>query len=272
VESVGSVEEWPRRFPPFILGIISMEDGAFGAGQDTETILAITPKDNEAFYREVDEEVRRDQLKSYWDRFGRAAIVAGLLLLAAIAGFFWWQNKKEMESAKRGADLISAFEDIAARNKAAATPKLDTLAKSDSPGYRVAALLTKADMAIEANDIPAAVASFKTVADDKNLAAPYRDLATVRMTALEFDRLPPRAVIDRLRPLAVAGNPWFGSAGEMSALAHLKLNQPKDAARIFAALAKDQKVPESIRTRAGQMAGSLGVDQGQAAPAPAPAP
>jgi hypothetical protein len=55
----------------------------------------------------------------------------------------------------------------------------------------------------------------------------------------------------------------------MSALAHLKLNQPRDAARIFAAMAKDQKVPESIRTRAGQMAGSLGVDLPAQAPAPA---
>ena len=240
---------------------------AFGAGQDTETILAITPRDNEAFYREVDEELRRDELKSYWDRYGRLAIVAGLLFIAAIAGSFWWQNKKDMEAAKRGADLISAYEDIAARNKAAAAPKLDSLAKSDAPGYRAAALLTKADVAIEANDIAGAVASFKAVADDKDLAAPYRDLATVRMTALEFDKLPPKAVIDRLKPLAVPGNPWFGSAGEMSALAHLKLNQPRDAARIFAAMAKDQKVPETIRTRAGQMAGSLGVDTAQSAPA-----
>ena len=235
---------------------------AFGAGQDTETILAITPKDNEAFYREVDEELRRDQVKSYWDRYGRLAIVAGLLFIAAIGGFFWWQNKKEMDSAKRGADLVSAFEDIAARNKAAAAPKLDSLAKSESPGYRAAALLTKADMAIEANDTAAAVASFKAVADDKSLAAPYRDLATVRMTALEFDKLPPRTVIDRLKPLAVSGNPWFGSAGEMTALAHMKLNQPNDAARIFTAITKDKKVPETIRTRAGQMASSLGVDTG----------
>jgi hypothetical protein len=67
-------------------------------------------------------------------------------------------------------------------------------------------------------------------------------------------------VIDRLKPFAVAGNPWFGSAGEMSAMAYLKLGRKQEAARIFAAMAKDQKVPESIRTRSVQMAGSLGVD------------
>ena len=70
-----------------------------------------------------------------------------------------------------------------------------------------------------------------------------------------------------MKPYAAAGNPWFGSAGEMTGMAYLKLNKPKDAARIFAAMAKDQKVPETIRNRASMMAGSLGIDAG---PVPAP--
>jgi hypothetical protein len=222
--------------------------------------LAITPRDNEAFYREVDEEVRRDQLRTSWQRYGKAAIAGVVLLFAAIGGFFWWQNEKQEAAGKQGAELSSAFEDIAARNKAAAGPKLDQLMKSDLPGYRAAAMMTKADLAVESGNIPEATALFRRVAEDKGLDKAYRDLATVRMTTLEFDKLPPQQVIDRLGPFAVAGNAWFGSAGEMVAISHLKLNKPRDAARIFAAMAKDQKVPESIRSRAVQMAGSLGVD------------
>ena len=79
-------------------------------------------------------------------------------------------------------------------------------------------------------------------------------------TAIEFDTIKPEEVVARLQPLAKPGNPWFGSAGEMVAISYLKLNKPRDAARIFAAMAKDQQVPESIRSRAVQMAGSLGVD------------
>jgi hypothetical protein len=222
--------------------------------------LAITPRDNEAFYREVDEEVRRDQLKSYWQRYGKATIAGMVLLIAALGGFFWWQQHKEVKAGEQGAELSSAFEDIAARNKTAALPKLDRLAKSDTPGYRVAAQMTKADLAIEAGDLAAAAAAFRAIAGDDDYAKPYRELATIRLTALEFDRLPPQTVIDRLKLHAVPGNPWFGSAGEMVAISYLKLNKPRDAARIFAAMAKDQKVPESIRSRAVQMAGSLGVD------------
>lgn len=222
--------------------------------------MAIKPVDNESFYREVDEELRRDQMRSWWDRYGKLAILGVVLLLAAIGGYIWWQNQQEQKAGERGETLIAAFEDVSSGNKAAAQEKLDRLAEADSPGYRAAALITKADLAIEANDLDAAARLFQQIADDEDFAAPYRELATVRMTALQFDKLPPQAVVDRLKSLAVPESAWFGSAGEMVAISYLKLDKPQDAARIFAQLAKDRKVPQSIQARAVQMAGSLGID------------
>jgi hypothetical protein len=222
--------------------------------------LALRPADNEAFYREVDEELRRDQLKTYWERFGKLAIAGIVLVLALIGGFIWWQNQKAVKAGERGEQLIQAFDDIAARRKAAAVAKLEALARSGSDAHRAAALMTKADLAIEARDLKGAAAAFKQIADDGGLPQPYRDAALVRMTAVELDTLPPQAVIDRLKGLAVAGNPWFGSAGEMVAISYLRLNQPKPAAALFAAMAKDRKLPDTLRSRATQMAGSLGVD------------
>ncbi|MGZ8418775.1 MAG: tetratricopeptide repeat protein [Allosphingosinicella sp.] len=222
--------------------------------------MALRPVDNETFYREVDEELRRDQMKSYWERFGKLAIAGILLVLAAIGGYIWWLNQKEVKAGERSATLVEAFDDVAAGRKAAAAAKLDGLAKSGADGHRAAALLTKADLAIDGNDLKGAAALYKQVADDAGLARPYRDLALVRMTAVELDTLPPQAVIDRLKGLAVAGNPWFGSAGEMVALSYLKQGKPQQAAGVFAAMAKDKKLPDTLRSRATQMAGSLGVD------------
>jgi hypothetical protein len=227
--------------------------------------LALRPIDNETFYREVDEELRRDQLKTYWERFGKLFIAGVVLILAAIGGLIWWQNHKQVVAGERGAQLIGAFDDIAAGNKAAAGPKLDELAKSGSDGYRAAALLTKADLLIEGGHTDQAAAQMSAVASDTGLPQQYRDLAVVRATALQFDKLKPQAVIDKLKPFAVAGHAWFGSAGEMSAIAYLKMNRPQDAGRLYAAMAKDKSVPDSIRSRSAQMASSLGVDAVQPA-------
>jgi hypothetical protein len=227
--------------------------------------VAITPRENDAFFREVEEGLRQDKLANFWKRYGIASIALALLFLAALGGYFWWRNHQAEQAGKLGADLTSALERTSDRKVASA--KLDSLAKSDSPGYRAAALLSKAGLSIDANDPAGAAALYRQVAADQDLDSAYRDLATIRLAALEYDSLPPQQVIDRLKPYAAAGNPWFGSAGEMTGMAYLKLNKPKDAARIFAAMAKDQKVPETIRNRASMMAGSLGID---AAPPPAP--
>jgi hypothetical protein len=226
--------------------------------------LAIKPKDNESFYREVDEELRKEQLTNVWKRYGLLIAGAALLLLVAIGGYLWWQQRQQERAGERGERLVAAFDDVQAGRSKAAIPKLDQLAAEDSSGIRAAALLTKADLAIQDGDLPAAAAAFKSVADNQEFAEPYRQLALIRQTTIEFDRIAPAEVIRRLQPLAVAGGPWFGSAGELVAIAHMKQGEPARAAPIFAALAKDEKLPSSIRSRAVQMAGALGVDAVQA--------
>ena len=228
--------------------------------------MAIKPVSNETFYREVDEELRRDQMAGFWKRYGRWMVAGVVLLLAAIAGFLYWQQHKQEKAAGQGETLIAAFEEAQARKTREATAKLDTLASEGTPGYRAAALVTKADMAIEAGNDAAAAQVFGQIAGDEALPEPYRNLALIRQTTIEYDRLPPATVVQRLGGLAKPGNPWFGSAGELVAIAHLRQNKPALAAPIFAALAKDQKVPRSIRSRALQMAGSLGVDATEATP------
>ena len=94
--------------------------------------MALRPVDNESFYREVDEELRRDQMKTYWERFGKLVIAGVLLVLAAIGGFIWWQNQKEVKAGEQAPTLVEAFDDVAAGRKAAASAKLDGLVKSGS--------------------------------------------------------------------------------------------------------------------------------------------
>jgi hypothetical protein len=222
--------------------------------------LALRPVDNETFYREVDEELRRDRMLGLWQRYGKLAIGGVILFLVLLGAGIWWQGHRQEVAGGRGERLLEAFDDVAAHKRTAANEKLDALAKDGTPGYKAAALFTKADLAIEANDLKGAAALFHQAAGDTDLPQPYRDLATVRMTAIEFDGLQPQAVVARLKPLAVAGSPFLGSAGEMLAIAYTKLNRPQEAARLFAAMAKDRKVPDSVRSRAAQMAASLGVD------------
>ena len=230
--------------------------------------MALTPQNNEAFIREVDEELRREQMSNIGKRYGLWIIVAVLVALAAFGGWTWWNHHQNTLAGEQGEQLATALDDIQQGRVAQATEIVGKLTSSDKDAVRATALLAQADMLLSKNDTKGAAAAFGKVAADDTLAQPFRDMALVRQTAVEYDSLQPQQVIDRLRGLADKGSPWLGSAGEMVAVAYLRQNKLQQAGQTFALIARTDGVPESVRARAVQMAGSLGVD---AAPANATA-
>lgn len=222
--------------------------------------MAIKPQDADTFLKEVDEELRKERVNQFVARYGWWILAAVVLVLGAIGGFIWWQNREQAKAAEQGERLLEALQSIESGNPGAASPKVAALAGSDVDAYRVSALFVRASTQAEAGQGQAAIATLRSIAENPDLAEPYRHAALVRQTALEFDRLQPQAVVRRLGPLARPGQPWFGSAGEMVGIAQLKMRRPDLAGPLFQRIGRDEGVPPSIRTRAIQMAGSLGYD------------
>ncbi|HEX8363913.1 MAG TPA: tetratricopeptide repeat protein [Allosphingosinicella sp.] len=228
--------------------------------------MAIKPSDNEAFYREVDEELRRDQALNAWNRYRWHFMIGAALILAAAGGFIYWQNHRQARAGAAAEALVGALDSLEKGSVSAAGPHVAQIEQSNIEGYRASGLFARANVLIESGNVPGAIAVLQRIAADEGLAQQWRDAALVRQTALEFDRLRPEQIIQRLRPMVARGNPWFGSAGELTAHAHLRQQRPDLAGQVFTALALDETVPQSIRSRAVQMAGALGFDAVQPTP------
>ncbi len=234
--------------------------------------MATTPPINEQFLREVDDELRRDQALTLWQRWGRWAVVGVLAALAAFGGFLYWQTQRNAAAGTEGEKLTQALDKLGAGKTDGIKLELDALTKSDADGMRAAAKLTLAAMALQKDDAKGAAMQYGAIAADSSLGKPYRDLALVRQTAAEFDTMKPADVVTRLKPLAVPGNPWFGSAGEMVGIAYMKMGRRDLAAAMFAAMGKDKGVPESIGSRVGQLAQILESEAAAAKSAATPPP
>jgi hypothetical protein len=226
--------------------------------------LAQPPDINETFLREVDENLRRDQMRDFFKAYGSWVILAVVVFLAASGGYIWWRSHQVQKSETQVEKLAQVYKDIGSGNMGQAPQQLDQLSKGGSKAVRASAQFARAALALQQSDVKLATATYKSVADDSGNPKPYRDAALIRQTALEFDSLNPEQVIARLAPLAKTGEPWFGSAGEMTALAMVKQGKRQEAGQLYAAIAKDSGVPETIRARAVQVAGSLGVDASSA--------
>lgn len=231
--------------------------------------MAQPPDITDTFVREVDENLRRDRLQDFAKRYGVWLIVAVVLFLGASGGWIYWQHRQAQQSEQQVEQLADVYRDFGAGNTAGAAQKLDQLSGSGSEAVRASAAFGRAALAIEENDHKLAIAKYREIAADKSLPRPFRDLALIRQTALEFDQLKPEEVIGRMESLAKPGEPWFGSAGEMTAAALIKQGKKQEAGRLYAAISKDKTVPDTIRARSVQIASTLGVDASSVIAAPA---
>ena len=222
--------------------------------------MAQPPDISDTFVREVDENLRRDRMRDFAKQYGGWLIAAVVLFLAASGGFIYWQQYKQQRSEHQVEQLAEVFKTIGSGDTATASKQLDDLSQSGSKGVRATALFTRGAVAIQQNNVKLAIAKYREIAGDDGLPKAYRDAALIRQTALEFDQLQPQETIARLEPLAKPGEPWFGSAGELTALALAKQGKRAEAGQLFAAIARDNTVPSSIRERAMQLAASFGVD------------
>lgn len=229
--------------------------------------MAVPPPTNEAFLREVDEEVRREQIINFWRRYGRwvaAAVVAGLVSLAALLG---WQHYSAEKAGDLGERFNKVYDLLADGDGKKADKPLAELAKADIPIYRALAQTVQADVALRDADGPdptkgaaslrAAAAKFAEIANDKTVAQPLRDLALIRQTYAEFDQLTPEQVVARMKPLAVKGSPWLGSAGELVVIAELERNQTEAARAMVQLISAEPNLPDSIRQRVVQLGSAI---------------
>ncbi len=228
--------------------------------------MALPTDSNDTFIKEVEENLRRDRMQDFFKTYGKWVALGVVLFLAAVGGWIYWQEQRKREASEQSEQLHSLLTDLAAGRTQTVPQRVAQLETSHSDVVRASAMLTDAAVALEQNNRSAAIAKYRELAGDKDIAEPFRDVATVRLTALEFDTIKPEEVITRLQPMAKAGHPWFGSAGEMTALALMKQNKNAEAGRLFAAIAADSQVPSSIRSRAVQVAGTLGVDASASLP------
>lgn len=211
--------------------------------------------------REVDEQYRRDQLTGIWQNYGRWIIVAVVAALAALALYLYLDHRSTVRAGTQGEQLDAAMRLVEENQPDKAGPDLDKLAKDGDKGYSAVARISQANLLIAKNDSKGAAAKLAEIAANGDYPQPFRDLALLRQTAIEYDTLKPEVVIDRLKGMAVATSPWFGSAGEMVAAAYLKQGKRGDAGKLYGQVAQGgDNVPESIRQRAVQLAGVLGVD------------
>jgi hypothetical protein len=207
-------------------------------------------------FQEVDEEVRREQLKKLWERYGSyliAACIAVVIGVGAWRGYEWWQAKQAAQSGAAFEQAVTLAESGKHQEAAAAFAKLSS---DGTSGYRVLARLRGA-AELARTDRKAAVAAYDAIAADGRAGQVVQDLAAVRAGLLSVDTAPYSEILQRLEPAAAPNRAFRHSAREILALSAWKAGDMSAARRWTEMIISDPQTPPGSRNRAEMLSGLI---------------
>lgn len=200
-------------------------------------------------FNEIDEDLRREQLKKLWERYSIFIIAAAILIVAGVGG---WRGYQYLE-AKKAAEAGSAFEAAVALSeqgkKTEAEAAFTKIAADGSRGYRgLARLRAAADAA--AADPKAAAKLYDAIISDPGVSASEQDLARIRAAGLTMETDPYADMLKRLEPATGEGRTYRHTARELLALSAYRANDAVAARQWLDMIGNDARTPASLRSRA----------------------
>jgi hypothetical protein len=203
-------------------------------------------------FREVQEDVRREQMERLWKAYGKYAIAFLVLAFAALGAWQLWQRHQKAE-AEKTATAFNAAQRIT--NPQAAATAFSDLTKGTTSGYEKLATLSQANAMFAAGQRKDAIDLYKQLADDDS--GPVGAVARLRAGWGLADSTSRTELAKLLAPLTGQGSAWRQMAEEVLAYADYRALDMKSAAARYAALEKDPQSPDALRARARAMAAFL---------------
>lgn len=207
-------------------------------------------------FREIDEELRRDNLLKLWSRYGRYIIALAVFVLVVAGGIMAWRDHQLSERRAQSTRYASALS-LAREGKEAEAAKVFAAIAQEGGGYAVLASFEEAGLLANSGDRKGAVAAYDQIAATNRLDPKFRALAVLLSVMHGMSEADPHSTIERLAPMTGPDDPWRPTALELTAAARLKAEDKNGALDLYKSLADDPAAPQGLRARAAEMVAAL---------------
>jgi hypothetical protein len=201
------------------------------------------------FFREVDEDVRRDRAIQFWKKYQNWIIGAAVIIVAATGAWRVYEYFRLKAGEAAGSRYDTALQLQIDGKSTDAAAAFESLGKDGPRGYAMLARLSAAD-ALAAKDPAAAIRAYDALAADPGLDAPYQDVARLRAAYLRVDSEDPKQFEERYALSAGPDQAYHNLYRELLALAAFKLGDFDTAGRWLDEISADPQAPPALRGRA----------------------
>jgi hypothetical protein len=205
---------------------------------------------DDSFIREVNEELRSEQIQNVWKRFRPLIIGVAVLIVLGVAGgalFEWWQAR---ESSASGDRFINAVKAASENKPDEAMKQLEALGKDGFGSYPVLARMRLATLKADKGDAKGAIADFNALGQDAAVPGPVRNAAKLRAAWLMVDNSSYEELASAVEELAAASSPVRNSAREVLGLSAFKAGNYAKSREWLQLVLNDAEASGGAKTRA----------------------
>jgi len=211
--------------------------------------------EEDSFIREVNEELRRENARALWGRYGPILIggaVALVLATAAWQGYNYWINAK---AARIGGQMVKAIELDENEQYDMALGELNQIKASDFGAYPTLASFRQATILARQGAYQEAIAAFDAIRHTADAPDILKNMAALRATYLLVDHGSLADVEERVKMLASDNRaPVRLAAREALGLAAWKASHWHEATQYFEQIINDEAAARTgFSVRARQM-------------------
>ncbi len=210
-------------------------------------------------FREVEEDLRHEQLKRLAKRFGPYVVAVVVLVIAVIGGYSAYQSWQQDTREEAGAAFARALADVREGDAEKGLQVLDQEAASGDAGFKVLAAFAAAEVRAETGDAQTAIEGWRALANDGDAGQPLQDVARLLAVMHAMNAGEPLAALEgELEPLAQSDRPLSFLARELTAILALQQGDEARGRELLKTLSEDPNSPVGLRGRAAQLLDSLG--------------
>ena len=213
----------------------------------------IDADEQEAFIREVTEEVKNDNLKQMWEKYGIYII---LLVVLAIVGAVSFESFKSWRQAKSETWSDTYAYALNLENQGKYDESLKVLEQMEKTGgniYSDIARLQTSNILFEQGKNEEAIKVLEEIAADKSINKKLRDVSAVKLASYKLDNAPREEIDALLQPLIRENGRWANIAKEMTAMAAIRDGNIEEAQVLYNEILNTPNLPDGLKMRVQDM-------------------
>lgn len=212
---------------------------------------------DDSLLREVQEEVRREQMEKIWKQYGVLILGAAVLIVLGVAGYQFLEVRRISSGEAAGANFAAAETLADNKKKDDAEKAFKAIADGGPAGYAALAKLHLASAEAKDGKTADAVATYDALAKQPGADDLLKNFAELQAASLRMADADYTEIQNRLTPLTDDNAPFANTAREFLGIAAYKAKKYDEARKYLEPLLIDPNASEDIQERVKIVLGEI---------------